>query len=67
MKILKGGCLTLKVTLYLASVLFHGLKLDRLLEQDIVPLLPGFMDISVQYLCSCYESFVYKKCKNIGR
>jgi len=67
MKILKGGCLTFKVTLYLASVLFRGLKLDRLLEQDIVPLLPGLLDISVQYWCSCYESFVYKKCKNIGR
>lgn len=56
-----------RVILYLANVLFHGLEYDRLLEQDIVPLLPGFLDISVQYWCSCYESFVYKKCKNIGR
>jgi hypothetical protein len=46
--------------------LFHGLKYGGLLEQDIVSLLPGFLDDSVQY-CYCYEGVVYERCKNIGR
>jgi hypothetical protein len=42
MKILKRCCHTFRVILYLANVLFHGLKYDSLLEEDICPNFQAF-------------------------